>query len=144
MRFIHKYFMHLLISGLILGAISCEGINNIIVDCDECEDYELDSANLIIYVTTNAENPVVPIVLYRGDVEEGNVDFVDTAYESTHKIYSAMDQFYSVTAEYKVGGKTVIAVDGDKMKIRNEDEACGSPCWIVSGGYFKVELKFDD
>ena len=139
-----KYFIYLLIAGIFLAAGSCEGLTNIIVDCDECESYEIDSANLLIYVTLNAENPYVPIVLYRGDVEEGSVDYVDTAWESTHKIYSAMDQFYSVTAEYKVGDRTVIAVDGDKMKIRNEDEACGSPCWIVRGGYFRVELKFED
>lgn len=139
-----KYSIPAFILGLILIVGSCEDLKTLIVDCDECFDYEPDTADLIIYVTLNNENPEIPIVLYRGNVEEGKVDWVDTIREATFYLPSAVDQFYSITAEYKVGDKTIVVVDGDEMKARNEDETCGAPCWIIRGGYLKVELEFDE
>ena len=139
---LRKYILPAFIFGLILVAGSCEDLNTLVVDCNECEGTKLDTADLLVYVTLNDENPIVPLVLYRGNVEEGHVDYVDTAYESPHHIPAAVDQFYSITAEYRAGDKIIVAVDGDKMKIKNEDDTCGPTCWIIKGGYLKVVLKF--
>ena len=127
---------------LLAGA--CNEYFGPLVDCDECFDYKPDSADLVIYVTVNSEHPEVPIVLYRGNVEANRVDWVDTLRESPYYLWSAVDQYYSVTAEYTVGEKKIIAVDGDRMKVKHVSEACDFECWIISGGYFKVELKFDE
>ena len=106
----------ILLSFALIGA--CEDYLGPSVDCDDCFWEKPDSADLVIYLTINEQHPEVPIVLYRGDFDELKVDWVDTARESPFYIFSAMDQFYSVTAEYKVDGKTILAVDGDNMKAK--------------------------
>jgi hypothetical protein len=71
------------------------------------------------------------------------VDWIDTARQSPYDLYSAVDQYYSVAAQYRVDGKTVIAIDGDKMKSKHVPDDCEYECWLVTGGYIKAELKFD-
>ena len=113
------------------------------VDCSECSYDKPDSADLVVNLTINQEHPEVPIVLYRGNVEEGHVDWIDTARESTYYLYSAVGQYYSVTAEYRVGDRTIMAIDGDEMKAKHVSDECEFECWIVTGGNLKAELKFD-
>jgi hypothetical protein len=110
------------------------------VDCDECYGYAPDSANLIIYLTINQENPAVPITLYKGSLEAGIVDWRDTATTSEYRLFSAVDEDYTVKAEYKSGNKTIIAYDGDQMFLYDAGDECGSPCYIVKGGIFDNRL----
>lgn len=128
---------------LLALAGSCDEYIGPTVDCSECFWEKPDSASLIMYFTIDEQYPEVPFVLYRGNVEEGQVDLVDTARESTWKVYSAVDQFYSVAAEYKKDGKVIHAIDGDAMKVKHVTDACDFECWIISGGYLEAELKFD-
>lgn len=114
------------------------------VDCDDCWGFKPDSADLLIYLTVNKDHPEVPIVIYRGNFEDGEVDFLDTARSSSYTLYSATDQYYSVTAEYKVDGKTIIAVDGDVMKAKDASSSCEFECWIITDGEFSLELKSDN
>lgn len=110
------------------------------VDCNECFGTVPDSANLIIYLTINQENPEVPITVYRGPAEEGVVDWRDTTDQSEYYLYSALDTDYTVEATYRSGDKTILAYDGDHMSIFDEGDACGAPCYIVKGGIFDNRL----
>lgn len=110
------------------------------VNCNDCYDYEPDSANLIVYLTMNSENDSVPITIYRGPFEKGEIDWQDTATGEEFRLYSAMDREYAVRAEYKSGTKTIIAFDEDKMVVKDNGENCGSPCYMVKGGIFDLRL----
>ncbi len=131
----------LIVLVLLTLAGSCNEYLGLTVDCDDCWGFRPDSADLIINLTINSSHPEVPIVLYRGNIESGQVDYVDTARKSPYTLYSAIDQYYSVTAEYKVDGKTIIAVDGDEMKAKDATASCDFECWIVTDGNFRVDLK---
>ena len=135
-----KYF---LVISLLASAGSCEEYLGSNVDCSQCTYDKPDSADLILHLTINSDHPAVPIVVYRGDAEENQVDWVDTARETPYYLYSAVNQFYSVKAEYRVGGKTIVAIDGDKIKAKHVSDACDYACWIVTGGILEVELKFE-
>lgn len=111
------------------------------IDCNDCLSAIPESANLIIYLTINDENPFVPLILYRGDFEDNIEDYRDTAYEEIHTIYSEMDMSYSIKATYQVDGKPYVAIDGDKMTTENGDEECYSPCYIIRGGTFDLRIK---
>jgi len=140
-----KSFIKAIIILVLLTLVgSCNEYLGISVDCDDCWGFKPDSADLLIYLTINQDNPEVPIVIYRGNFEDGEVDFLDTARQSTYTLYSAIDQYYSVTAEYKVDGKTIIAVDGDVMKAKNATSSCEFDCWIITDGEFSLELKSDN
>jgi hypothetical protein len=132
----------IIIAGLAFAG-ACEEYLGPTIDCSECFREKPDSSELVIYLTVNDDHPEVPIVVYRGNVEDGQVDWIDTAREETYYLYSAVGQYYSVAAEYRVDGKTIVAIDGDKMKAKHVSEQCDHECWIVAGGYLKAELRFD-
>lgn len=110
------------------------------VDCNDCYGYMPDSAKLIVYLTINAENDSVPLTFYRGDYENGEIDWQDTATSDEFYLFSEMDRDYTVTAEYKSGEKTILAFDKDNMFHYDAASECGSPCYIVKGGIFDVRL----
>jgi hypothetical protein len=138
---VNEYIKALFVLVLLALAGSCEDYLGPTVDCDDCWGYKPDSADLIINLTIDSKHPEVPIVVYRGNVESGEVDWIDTARETPYYLYAAVEQYYSVKAEYKVDGKTIMAVDGDEMKAKNATSSCDWVCWIVVDGEFKVDLK---
>lgn len=140
---VNSHIKALIVLVLLTLAGSCDEFLGLTVDCDDCWGFKPDSADLLIYLTIDQDHPEVPIVIYRGNFEDGEVDFVDTARASTYTLYSAVDQYYSVTAEYKVDGKTIIAVDGDVMKAKDASSSCEFECWIITDGKFSLQLKSD-
>ena len=138
---VSSYIKAILMLILITLAGACNEYLGVNVECADCWANKPDSADLLIYLTIDNSHPEVPIVLYRGNFEDGEVDYVDTARTSPHTLYSAVDQYYSVAAEYKVNGKTIIAVDGDVMKAKDATSSCEFDCWIITDGEFRVELK---
>jgi hypothetical protein len=68
------------------------------VDCAECYREKPDSADLEISLTFNDEFTEVPLVVYKGDVEDNNIEYIDTAYESPYFLYVPVDKKYSVKA----------------------------------------------
>jgi hypothetical protein len=128
----------LALSGNFLG---CETEDLVIgVDCNDCFGYVPDSADLIIYVTINAENPAVPLTVYKGSLEQGEVDWRDTATTSEFYLFSALDVDYTVEASYRSGDRTILSYDGDRMRIYDAGDDCGAPCYIVKGGIFDNRL----
>jgi hypothetical protein len=110
------------------------------IDCGDCYGYALDSADLIIKLTINAENDSVPLTFYLGDYEEGVIDWQDTATSEEFYLYSKINSSYTVRATYRSGDKLIEAFDADDMELYNANEECGSPCYIVKGGIFDVSL----
>jgi len=110
------------------------------VNCSDCYGYKPDSANLIIYVSIDAENDSVPLTFYRGNYEEGKIDWQDTATTDEFYLYSKVNSTYTVRAQYHSGAKVIEAFDEDKMTYYNADEECGSPCYIIKGGIFDLRL----
>jgi hypothetical protein len=133
----------LMVIFLALGGIyrGCEPEDVIIgVDCNDCYSYVPDSADLIIYLTIDEMNPAVPIVVYRGKLEEGHVDWMDTATTEEYHLYSALDVYYTVEATYRSGDETILAYDGDRMYSYDAGDQCGVPCYIIKGGIFDNSL----
>ena len=113
------------------------------VDCDKCYSIKPDSADLIVHLTYNSTYNAIPLVIYRDEVNENNVDYVDTAYDATYYLYSAVDQKYAIKAEYNDGVKTIYAIDASKLVIKRVSDACDETCWVIEGGEMNVRLKFE-
>ena len=130
---------------IILASIfSCNDIPFIFnVDCDPdvCTLTEPDSADLIVHLTLNEENPYVPLIFYRGKIEDDLIEWIDTADTETLYLYSPVNEYYSIKAFYKSGAQTLIAVDGDKLKTSFITDVCEYDCWIIRGGILDVRLK---
>lgn len=110
-------------------------------DCSTCYQDEPAIGPLTVYVTINAENQKVPLVIYRGDIESNAIEYVDTAFQSEYWVDVPVDAYYSVKAEYKDGEKTIYAVDGDKLKLKKNAKDCDQECYYFDGGYLDVRLQ---
>ena len=110
-------------------------------DCATCYQDKPDWGPLQIMVTINNDNPYVPLVIYRGDIESNDIEYMDIAYSSEYTVDVPPDKYYSVTAEYKDGSKTIFAVDGDKLKMKKNIKDCDKECYYFKGGYIDVRLR---
>ncbi len=122
---------------------SCENIPSALnVNCEECYRNKPDSADLVIQLTIDKENPFVPVVFYKGNVESNNIEWVDTFISETATLYSPIGQYYSIEAKYLTEkGDTIIAIDGGKLKTTLVRDVCDSDCWIITGGKLDIRLN---
>ena len=134
-------FRKLLIGLIIIvsGYSSCDIFPN--VNCDDCYSNKPDSAEIKMSFSINSENPIVPLVVYKGKVEDRKVEWIDTTNKETFYLYVKIDQYYSVVATYKSGARTIYAVDGDKITTRYVTDACKEDCYIITHNELDVRLK---
>jgi hypothetical protein len=111
------------------------------IDCDFCLEAVPDSADLIVTVTIDEENPYVPLTFYKGDYEHGVVDYRDTASTEELFLYSEVGTDYAVMATYQQDGETIFVVDGDRMRVVNGEGDCYPPCYYIRGGTLDLRLK---
>ncbi len=141
----NQFYIFLLL--LIIILFSCERDTKFSLfdkfDCSECYQIKPDSADLTVKITINNENPRVPLVIYKGKIEDQVIDYIDTAINSDYYLWVKVDEYYSVEAKYKSGNKTIIAVDGDKIKAKKNSSECDETCYWIKGGYINVRLRTD-
>ncbi|MDP4188433.1 MAG: hypothetical protein Q8907_06590 [Bacteroidota bacterium] len=116
-------------------------MSSILADCDNCENQQPYEAALNVKLTVNEENPRVPISIYQGKYEYNNVILNDTLSQENVHYDLPVNKNYSVVARYKMGNKTVYAIDGDQVKAKNSSTYCNTNCWIVTEGNVDVRLK---
>ncbi len=124
--------------------VSCERFEDVTIegfDCYYCYQEKPEWVDLTVFATLNDENPEVPLEIYIGDFEEGNFDWHDTARNEEWYVPVKPGNYYSVLAKYKDGSRTIIAVDGDKIKVKYNDTDCDEGCYYQSGGHIDVRLR---
>jgi hypothetical protein len=131
----------LLTTILILGNSCNEKIYTGDVDCSECYVPRPDSVDLIIDLTINNEFSAVPLVIYKGDIEDGVIEWIDTAYASPYYLYVPVDRRYSVKGEYRRGNKKLFAVDGTNVKVLLVSDACDAECYVVENVTMDIRIK---
>ncbi len=132
----------MLIVLLTLSLYSCEEkVYYGSVDCSECYQIKPDSADLVVKVTINDIYPEVPLTFYRGNIEAGEIEYVDTAYGTNYYLWVPVDKDFSVKAEYKRGNTTIYAVDGTKIEVLKVPDACDEVCYIVDDEVIDVRLN---
>lgn len=147
-------FILILILAVSIKISGCEQEDlDFYIDCFDCLSNPPDSANLLVYVSINEENPHVPLILYKGDYEDNIEDYRDTAhidtiytynnttYTDTLEIWSEMGTYYSIKATYQIDGKPFAAVDGDRLRVVDGEGECSPPCYVIRGGTLDLRLK---
>jgi hypothetical protein len=110
-------------------------------DCKNCYQDKPEMGPLQIKVTINGQNPIVPFVIYRGVVEDNNIEFIDSANRSDWSVDVPVNNYYSVNAQYKDGNNTIFVIDGDKLKLKENNSNCDERCYYFQGGYIDVRLR---
>ena len=116
---------------------------------DECDNYAPDDCitekpsygKVKIDITHNSLNLSVPITIYKGDFEDGNIVLKDTL--SSDRTYRLPNGYYSVKAEYKVeltqGIVNVYSVDGWDLDSE-KDSYCDATCYEEGTIYLDARL----
>jgi hypothetical protein len=111
------------------------------VNCSECFTPEPDSVYLYVDLTINDEYTEIPLVIYRGDVENDQIDYIDTAYSTPYVLAVAIDQEYSVKAKYRKKDQTLFAIDGTRIKTLLVTATCDQDCYIIRNDRVNVEIR---
>lgn len=108
-------------------------------DYSDCITEEPDSGLLELYVTINKENPKVALTIFKGRIEDNDMVIADSTETASYEFNVLLDEYYSAKAVYKSGNKTIIAIDGDRIR-KSSSKTCDSTCWSVHGGYINLRL----
>lgn len=111
------------------------------MNCSDCYTPKPDSAYLTIKFTINGDFKEIPFVLYRGDFEDDQIDWIDTSYTATKEIWVRTDQKYSVKAKYRKGDKTLYAVGKGRVKVLLVTDACDEECYVFKDEEVNVEIR---
>jgi len=110
-------------------------------NCLHCLDDIPEYDTLWVSLTIDDENPFVPLKFYVGTIDEGETDWIDTAYSENFWLISEVNVQYAVKATYVKDGEPFIAVDSDKIRIVNGSDDCYDPCFLVRAGTLDVRIK---
>ncbi|NOY37259.1 MAG: hypothetical protein GXO83_06755 [Chlorobi bacterium] len=140
---IHRIFYFLAVVLMVASGLA--GCNDEVtyesVDCSTCITYRPDSGDLIIRLTIDAENPQVPVAIYRDRLENNDIRFEDTVSLNELEVSVPLGHYYTVTAEYVSGQDTILAIDGDIIETKKVIGQCETTCWIISGGVLNVQYR---
>lgn len=137
-----KISVPLLLAAMVLLFPSCE--DNLYlgeVDCRECYTEKPTHGKLVVQLTVNDDHPRIPVTIYRGEWEKQFIEFHDTVNTMEMVLSLPVDNYYSVAAEYRVNGKTIIAIDGDYVKASKSVGKCDESCWIIVDGWTNAMLR---
>jgi len=111
------------------------------VNCSDCYYPKPDSAYITINFTINDDFKEIPFVVYRGDFEANQVDWIDTARTSTRDVWVRTGQKYSVKAKYRKADKTLYAIDEGQVKALLVTDACDQECYVLKDEKVNVEIR---
>jgi len=137
--YIPKYHFIEIIS-LVLLLSACEA-NYDSFSCSDCYDEKPTIGLISVSVSISNENDSIPIRILKGTLENDNVYLLDTLTKDFEEFWVKVGHFYTVEATYKSEGKTILAVDGDKVTVYLDDSNCDVSCWRANDGKADCTLK---
>jgi hypothetical protein len=133
-----------------VSAIGCQNYEYWSKACDDCLIDEPSEGELTLKFLLDDENKSVAFRVYEGEIETGNLIIEDTALVNSVTFTMPSEIKYSAEAFYHKDGKTIVVVDGDKIRTQttscpdeNDPESTHS-CWYVVPAFLNLELLKDD
>lgn len=141
-----KIFVIIIVVFQTFGFFSCRKKIYSVDDCTtydyaDCNTSEPTHATITAKVTINSYNAFVPLIVFKGYIDQKDTFLLDTARTSKHELSLPVGVYYSVLAKYKTSDKTIYAVDGgfvDKYK----QKVCDSTCWNSDNKKLNLYLKY--
>ena len=96
-------------------------------DYNNCTTKEPTLVDATFTFTISNQIPYVPFIVYKGNIEDNNPIFYDTAYNSNVYYYLDFGK-YSIKATYHIEGKTIYVIDG-ALAEKWSNQICDSVCW---------------
>lgn len=103
--------------GIVLFSISLSG-------CESCDCPAFTEGTVKLNLTINDENSKIPIQIFKGNIENGELLVTDTISENTASFVFPAPGSYSATAIYKRGNETVLAINGGRLTVTTDECDC--------------------
>ncbi len=134
-----KYALTFLIISL---SFSCEDLNTIFVNCDECYVNKPELADISVSFTINEENQFVYFEIFEGTPENGLLVYGGYSTVEEEIFTFETGKSYSVRAYYNSKGQEIIVVDGKKLDVSLDKSSCSSECYIITGDKLDGRLRY--
>jgi hypothetical protein len=103
-------------------------------DCEvswDCNQEPILEGYVNIDLTYTSGSEGIPVVLYRGYVEDRDTVWYGIATDSRLSFYLPNNVRYAAEAFYPQGNATLVALDGDKL-TQDSNNDCGVTCYETS------------
>lgn len=105
----------------------------------DCQETIPPDGKLDVSVTIDDRYSSVPIIIYRGEWEDGLVELSDILAQERKSYVLGSDQYYSVLALYIQNGDTLAVLDGDDIAV-NATSYADATCYKVEDGDVDIRL----
>lgn len=110
-------------------------------ECEDCFQEKPEYGPIIIFFSIEEENDFILYTIFKGNFEDGIIEYADTAFFNEEQIDVPVNQYYSVEAKYIQNTDTIRVIDGDMFKLKKETEQCDKDCFYYKGGIIDVRLR---
>jgi hypothetical protein len=117
----------------------CEDKSDLPYAPENCNEQKPAFGEIHLRITINAENPSVPVTVYRGNYDDGIVVTTETFTTTTGSILLDTEERYSATASYRRGPDTILVLDEAEVGVSSE-EFRDATCWTVHDGSMDLQL----
>lgn len=122
------------IISLFLIAFSTQCRKRFATDCEPstfCNQIPIDSGEVHIDISYIEGGAGIPVILYRGNIEDNEILWADTVFTNRITFYLPNKTRYAAEAYYQVGSQLYITLDGKKLKQKTTND-CGATCYSES------------
>ncbi len=136
-----KQYKYLILFLLIAFSASC--VDDDYDDCDtqDCVSIYPETGTLTVKVTLNSMNSLVPIRIYAGHYDNGELIREDTIYSERQNYVFEPGIYYSVAATYQTESGEITVVDGDKIEVITNTD-CDTTCYTVNDATVNCKLHY--
>jgi hypothetical protein len=115
---------------------------------ENCTQWDYERCNTIkpsrytakVNLTINSENPSTIVRLYEGNWEDNRLISQDIVKLRQFWYTLDVEKYYSVTATYRKGNTTIVAIDGGEVKVTSY-QACELTCYEVKKIEFDLKIE---
>jgi hypothetical protein len=134
-----------LLIGVVAILISIASCKDKIENCtdydyERCNSIRPTNSNIRVNLSINSENPTIVVRLYEGYWEDNKLISEKTVNFNSTWYTLDVEKYYSVTATYKKGNKTIVAIDGGEVKVKSY-QACELTCYEVKTIEFDLKIE---
>ena len=129
------------ILSVFLMCLSCDE-KIILVKCADCTEEEPVEANLEVKLDVYQSLASRTINIYEGDIEDNILLGTFFSSDDIWRHSVPLNKKYTLTATYKIGEITYVAVDSATPRVRYEKEQCENPCYVVYDKTVNLRIKY--
>jgi hypothetical protein len=116
----------------------------ILVKCADCTEKEPVETALEVKLEYIHNGTIVnaQIKIYEGNIEDNVLLGTYSVYDQTWNHDVTVNKKYTLSATYKIGEATYVAIDSATPRVQYETKQCDNPCYYVYDKTVNLSIKY--